>query len=951
MSDRRGSRKFDLSGLLGSDSEDDALGTVIESPFTPLRSEPARTRFSIALEETETEEEEEEDEDQTPQEIQRSFELGVDQTRLPGDTEMEADSEGDLPPNRSIDFGSEEEEEEEEEEEGEPAAAPFLAYIPSTSLSNFSQPMDEEEGEEDEQDSFRQDETEEDEEENEEDSFHQSYPSVASKAQTMRDVFFPFPHQTPTSKQEPAVVSSSRSRRLSGDLEDTSLSSLTPIRSTLPSTSSLGSRTVGSPMGDAVVPSSGPLNTLFPEKLSFPPRKRFLVGTGASVSLQESPDSGRKLQEPLVQYDLALVSQQVALEESVLYGALSGSADEPSIDFASTLSRSTCVGWGPGQLMAFSTPRDVSSEITLQSAVLFATGIENVSVMREQYEPLLQVHLAHNQFLDIGCHKGYCFAPLTSDEVQLKREDKVGLTNRAKKAIQEMARVSCQRTEHLAPYVKGQGNEDRTHAHKLSKQSMRTLQLIDALWSNADYTNMDRNHFLHFENSLYEAQEREALLQCRHSLSAWGQQSLDESVQDYQRRLDEFPHDEYMAKSILNFLAGRQLRQAVDVSLKEGEFCLATIIAQSCSIEMRDQMRAQIEEWESLLESEIKPNLSQLYRLLSGDVSKGFQTTGSPDDWLRALFEFFWYGENSNTEHYIFRALESYKGSELFRTHPPCLSKDAPVHHIQFQLMEYFCSGSHDIWSLVEPLSYSASPMEYSLGWLTLTLLSSLLQQPYHTREIVKQEDIDHFENKFHQLTVGFAAQLESVGMFEWAIYVLNHLPEQRIRSHAVQKVLERNSNQLSASEEIPGSPALKIQRFLVDSLRIPESALSLAKSCSDMNAVERLEMLLDAGMCDEAHSLFVEDIGPPSLLQFHTGQKRFLDSQYERVPDLLNRLSQMMKNKEGAYRIYFNFFATLLPGSFHQVPDELAKITDLVRSRLAELQKYPCSSRKGLER
>ena len=77
---------------------------------------------------------------------------------------------------------------------------------------------------------------------------------------------------------------------------------------------------------------------------------------------------------------------------------------------------------------------------------------------------------------------------------------------------------------------------------------------------------------------------------------------------------------------------------------------------------------------------------------------------------------------------------------------------------------------------------------------------------------------------KLEDLHMDFAAQLESMGLWQWSVFVLLHLENPQKRSKLVRDCLSRNvipSNEESAEKEV----------FLQDRLGIPLKWIAAAKA------------------------------------------------------------------------------------------------------------------------
>lgn len=81
-----------------------------------------------------------------------------------------------------------------------------------------------------------------------------------------------------------------------------------------------------------------------------------------------------------------------------------------------------------------------------------------------------------------------------------------------------------------------------------------------------------------------------------------------------------------------------------------------------------------------------------------------------------------------------------------------------------FHILEIY-SGDRQFFKLFEPKSAVPHPLDHSFGWMVHSLLAS------------KFSVINGNPHKISALAVNFAEQLEVLGLWEWAIYVLMTIP------------------------------------------------------------------------------------------------------------------------------------------------------------------------------
>ena len=114
------------------------------------------------------------------------------------------------------------------------------------------------------------------------------------------------------------------------------------------------------------------------------------------------------------------------------------------------------------------------------------------------------------------------------------------------------------------------------------------------------------------------------------------------------------------------------------------------------------------------------------------------------------------------------------------------------------------------------------------------------------------------------QLHVGFAAQLENYGLWEWAIFVLLHIKERNQREIAVQNILYRY---VSASNE---TTLTDKERFVIRNLGVPEKWIDYAKAVKAGalgNHHMQAKYLLKAKQYNLAHKVIFEHIAADAVI------------------------------------------------------------------------------------
>ncbi|GCC41721.1 hypothetical protein chiPu_0025590, partial [Chiloscyllium punctatum] len=91
--------------------------------------------------------------------------------------------------------------------------------------------------------------------------------------------------------------------------------------------------------------------------------------------------------------------------------------------------------------------------------------------------------------------------------------------------------------------------------------------------------------------------------------------------------------------------------------------------------------------------------------------------------------------------------------------------EEAPHQDICYHLLKLYSDRHYELHPLLNPRTVTADYLDYRLSW--------------HLWMVLQAMNYTHLSEK-HQTMVhtSFAAQLEAVGLWEWAIFVLLHIPD-----------------------------------------------------------------------------------------------------------------------------------------------------------------------------
>ena len=271
------------------------------------------------------------------------------------------------------------------------------------------------------------------------------------------------------------------------------------------------------------------------------------------------------------------------------------------------------------------------------------------------------------------------------------------------------------------------------------------------------------------------------------------------------------------------WLTGNEVNNAVQAAISAGNVKLATLVAQAGGDDdFRADVLSQLKLWkEQRIDAHISEPTRKIYALLAGvtDVLEGSgsgpggaRIESCPDlhisgnlDWKRAIGLHLWFGQPIDSS--IADVFDSYEAAWTEGRHSvapplPWYSEDATSTQLKkkwnlpptaechpdalYSMIRLFADPSSSLSTLLAPLSFNASPVDYRLCWHLYVIMSRCLR----VRDFSDREDpgpqFDPQENEDHRveghspsadlLTNSYAFQLEQLGMIQEAAFILLHI-------------------------------------------------------------------------------------------------------------------------------------------------------------------------------
>ncbi|GAB1604620.1 nuclear pore complex protein Nup98-Nup96-like isoform X2 [Argonauta hians] len=406
--------------------------------------------------------------------------------------------------------------------------------------------------------------------------------------------------------------------------------------------------------------------------------------------------------------------------------------------------------------------------------------------------------------------------------------------------------------------------------------------------------------------------------------------------------------------SITSYLSGRQIQDACMLAIKNGNKALALLIAQaSCSSRAyRNYMMQQLPKFSLLDPGTISVERLKIYGLLAG---KMFFNVGGQDinvcehmDWKRALGLHLWYG--CSQESVIVEVLKKYDdaqtGSTSFGKYarppvPPYLENNnnnnsdincdtVKAYDTCYHLLQLYANKAYQLEQTLSPAATTANHLDYRLSWHLSQVLQSL---QYRHLTKYQKECINH----------RFAAQLESLDLWEWAIFVLAHIEDDRRREAAIKETLMRH---VSLSED---ASYLEREDFIVDRLCVPEQWLHYAKAIKAQYENDYKQVawhMINAGHYNDAHKVIMK----------HIASQAIIDDDFHHLKKLLTPLSSPEQSakiqnwdSEGSVFLGYIYLCEVL-AQFKTIKIDLPRLKMMYTALLklcSSLRSLPCNNAK----
>ncbi|KAE8628187.1 hypothetical protein XENTR_v10007381 [Xenopus tropicalis] len=476
------------------------------------------------------------------------------------------------------------------------------------------------------------------------------------------------------------------------------------------------------------------------------------------------------------------------------------------------------------------------------------------------------------------------------------------------------------------------------------KQWGLTWTLCESLWGQLK----------ELEASLDEPNEYVKNLERRKAFSHWLAQTAQERIEEEVSLYGPERHIE----AVFSYLTGGRISDACRLAQKSGDHRLSLLLSQMVgSQEVRDLITLQLVDWNKLqVDHYIQEERLRVFCLLSGTPVWRSSDNRSINvcsqlDWKRTLGIHLWYmlpptATVAQALHMYEQAFQEQEGGEPYACYPlppyleDCgfsfgddpsakfcsLQRDVCVH-----LLKLYSERQYDLCQLLDPSSATPDPLDYRLSWHMWMVLQAL--------------NYTHLSgHRQGMLHASYAAQLENVGLWEWAIFVLLHIQDPHVREAAVRELLNRHCVVHDSPE------SLAKENFLIQRLCLPAQWIHKAKavrSRRDGDKHKEALYLLKSHQWNQCHKLVTR----------HLAADAVINENYRYLRGFLGELARPehckhIQDWETAGKVYLDYISVI--EMLNQIRQdecsggELEKLHTKVMSLCKWVELIQCYSAKG---
>lgn len=307
-------------------------------------------------------------------------------------------------------------------------------------------------------------------------------------------------------------------------------------------------------------------------------------------------------------------------------------------------------------------------------------------------------------------------------------------------------------------------------------------------------------------------------------------------------------------KEIFTRLTGHHVVEATELAIDNKLPQLSLLLGQTITTQSKTILREQLNHWlEADCLKHMDTSMIKIYMVLSGvpvceklNICEGME-------WLRALAMHLWYlvPYHENLAEAVSLYEKAFNEESYAKKPHPVYNEDdkSKTYDILYHLMQLYNNKKLTLNQVLNPATHTSDFTDYRLSWLLLQALTSL-----NVGVIT--------ENGKNHIHVSFANQLEQMGHWEYAVFVLLFVKNGSVKKNLIMSVLERN---LPDGDDYP-----RFEDFLINDLKLPPvwiHTVMVNKCKMAKNYWGEFQHSLYVCDYDRAHGVAVEHLLPGLLV------------------------------------------------------------------------------------
>lgn len=333
----------------------------------------------------------------------------------------------------------------------------------------------------------------------------------------------------------------------------------------------------------------------------------------------------------------------------------------------------------------------------------------------------------------------------------------------------------------------------------------------------------------------------------KQKVSDWLKNAVQDDV------LKSLAHEESDISRILLNLTGNRLAEALKLALKSKSFRLATVLSQlACPVAVKTptgilspngfpgrgglspqvaaDLISQVDEWKG---SDMDEKYLAVWSLISGGIHHWTEAVLSPlFDWKRTFGLFLWYSQGGRIS--LQEAAEQYSAN-LEDIVKPTSPYSTSFYDLEYHIIQLMVDSKAKLEDALNPLTHTKNQLDYRVSWLIGMCLSKIKTvQQFQDVVFYEIEDDDCKIDESEPLVFGFSytqetllihfiSQLETIGLWKWAIFASTFLSSHNQREGMIRRILTRSYpyEEASGSFIYSDSPS-EDYVFLTEKLKVP---------------------------------------------------------------------------------------------------------------------------------